>query len=148
MKNFFHSISCVFLMSVCLNSIGQLNRAGTPVSWNQEIVLSIENEWLGEANVPVLLEEDEATLEDRSVPYRFAYAKSVDWNMTNSGSWTNLSNGDRIWMLGITYEGAQSVSVTLGSLHIPKGGKLFLYSEDHQECVGPLTEDDNSVQPL
>ncbi len=136
------------LMLCSLEGFAQLERTGTPVSWNQELVLTIENEWLGEANVPILLQEDEATLEDRSVPYRFAYAKAVNWNMENSGSWTNLANGDRLWILGITYEGAQSVSVTLGQLNMPKGGRLYLYSDNHLECIGPLTETDNSTQSI
>ena len=148
MIRYFRNVGFIFCLVSFLGASGQLDRTGTPVSWNQAIDLSVENEWLGEADVPVLLQEDELTLEDRSVPYRFAYAKEVNWSMANSGSWTNLANGDRIWMLSITYEEAQSVSVTLGNLDIPKGGKLFLYSEDHMECVGPLTEVDNTVQSM
>lgn len=129
-----------------LSGTAQLERTGTPISWNQELELSVENEWLGEANVQALLQEDEQALEDRSVPYRFAYAKPVDWTMENSGSWTNLANGDRIWILGITYEGARSIAISIGNLNIPKGGKLYLYSDDHLECVGPLTDADNTVQ--
>jgi hypothetical protein len=137
------NILMVFMLVVSMNLYAQLDRAGTPVSWNQELTLSIENELVGQANVDELLQEDELELNDRSAPYRFAYAKPVNWNMLNSGNWTNLANGDRIWILGITYEGAQSVSVTLDRMSIPKGSKLFLYSENHAECIGPLTEEDN-----
>lgn len=148
MKYLSEKIAFVLLLVCFMSASAQLERTGTPVSWNQGLTLSIENEWLSEANVPALLQEDELSIDDRSVPYRFAYAKEVNWNMVNSGSWTNLANGDRIWILGITYEGAQSIAVTLGDLQIPKGGKLFLYSESHQECLGPLSEEDNSEQPI
>jgi hypothetical protein len=137
------NIGVVVMLAISISAAAQLERAGTPVSWNQELTLSILNESVDEPNVEVLLQEDEAELYDRSVPYRFAYAKSVNWNMENSGSWVNLANGDRLWILGITYEAAQSVAVTLNRLSVPKGAKLFLYSQNHTECIGPLTENDN-----
>jgi lysyl endopeptidase len=130
----------VFL-AVGLNA--QLERTGTPVSWNQQLTVPIANEWLGEANVESLLEEDANQVEDRSVPYRFAYAQPVNWTMENSGSWFNLENGDRLWMLGVSYEGALSISVTFDRFQLPKGGKLYVYSEDRTDYLGPLTDEDN-----
>jgi hypothetical protein len=129
------------LLAVGLNA--QLERTGTPVSWNQQLTVPVANEWLGEANVESLLEEDANQVEDRSVPYRFAYAQSVNWTMDNSGSWYNLQNGDRLWILGISYEGALSISVTFSEFHLPKGGKLYVYSEDRADYLGPLTDEDN-----
>ena len=134
------------LISTVLNA--QLERSGTPVSWNQELTVPIANEWVSEANVEQLLQEDAIHVEDRSVPYRFAYARPVFWNMTNSGSWFNLPNGDRLWILGIDYEGARSVSVTMSNLQLPKDGKLYVYSEDRNDYLGPLTDEDNRQTEL
>jgi lysyl endopeptidase len=137
-----HVIFIVGLMlAVGLNA--QLERTGTPVSWNQQLTVPIADESLGEANVESLLAEDATQVEDRSVPYRFAYAQPVAWTMENSGSWFNLQNGDRLWMLGISYEGAQSMAVTFGNLRFPQGGKLYVYSEDRTDYLGPLTDEDN-----
>jgi len=135
-----------FLFSTALNA--QLERSGTPVSWNQELTVPVANEWVSEANVELLLQEDAVQVDDRSVPYRFAYARPVAWNMTNSGSWFNLANGDRLWILGIDYEGARSVSVTLSNLQLPKQGKLYVYSEDRNDYLGPLTDEDNRLSEL
>ena len=129
------------MLAVGLNA--QLDRTGTPVSWNQQLTVPIANEWLGEANVESLLAEDATQVEDRSVPYRFAYAQTVNWTMENSGSWYNLQNGDRLWILGISYEGAQSIAVTFGNFQLPKGGKLYVYSDDRVDYLGPLTDEDN-----
>jgi hypothetical protein len=126
----------------------QLERTGTPVSWNQQLTVPIANEWVSEANVALLLEEDASQIDDRSVAYRFAYAHEVAWDMDNSGSWVNLANGDRLWILGISYDGAHSISVTMNQLQIPKGGRLYLYSEDHLDFIGPLTEDDNRTDEI
>lgn len=125
-----------------------MERDGTPVSWNQELIVPIADEWVGEANVEMLLQEDAAQGEDRSVPYRFAYAREVSWNMMNSGSWFNLANGDRLWILGIAYEGARSIAVTFNHFRIPQGGKLYVYSEDRIDYLGPLTEVDNRDDQL
>jgi hypothetical protein len=54
-----------------------LERDGTPLSWNQELIVPIADEWVGEANVEVLLQEDAAQGEDRSVPYRFVAVGST-----------------------------------------------------------------------
>ena len=129
------------ILAVGLNA--QLERTGTPVSWNQQLTVPIANEWLGEANVESLLEEDANQVDDRSVPYRFAYAQTVNWTMDNSGSWYNLQNGDRLWILGISYEAVLSISVTFGDFQLPKGGKLYVYSEDRTDYLGPLTDEDN-----
>lgn len=133
-------IVCVML---ALGLSAQLERTGTPVSWNQQLTVPIADEWISEANVASLLAEDATLVEDRSVPYRFAYAQSVNWTMQNSGSWFNLQNGDRLWILGISYEGAQSISVTFDDFQLPKGGKLYVYSEDRTDYLGPLTDEDN-----
>lgn len=129
------------LVSVVVHA--QLERTGTPVSWNQELTIPVEAESVGEANIEFLLAEDASHVDDRSVPYRFAFAREVSWTMNNSGSWHNLANGDRLWILGIAYEGAHSIAVTLNQLHLPKGGKIYVYSEDHEDYLGPLTESEN-----
>ncbi len=117
---------------------GQTNRTGTPVSWNQQLSLVVNQEWVAEANVDNLLEEDVIQEDLRTLPYRFAYARSVSWTMENSGSWINLDNGDRLWILGIEYERARSISVSFEHLHLPSGAKLFAYSEDRQDYYGPM----------
>jgi len=117
---------------------GQTNRTGTPVSWNQQLSLAVNQEWVAEANVNNLLEEDIIQEDLRTLPYRFAYARSVSWTMENSGSWINLDNGDRLWMLGIEYERARSISVSFEHLHLPAGAKLYAYSQDRQDYYGPI----------
>lgn len=141
-------VAFLFALFLSLGLNAQLDRSGTPVSWNQQLTVPIANEWLGEANVESLLAEDATQVEDRSVPYRFAYAQTVDWNMENSGSWFNLANGDRLWILGIRYEGAQSIAVTFGHVDLPKGGRLYVYSEDRTDYLGPLSEEDNRISEL
>lgn len=85
-----------------------------------------------------MLAEDVVQENVRTLPYRFAYAKAVSWTMENSGSWMNLDNGDRLWILGIEYERARSISASFEYLHLPAGAKLFVYSENRSDYYGPL----------
>ncbi len=119
-------------------TFGQSDRTGTPVSWNQQLTLSVNQEWVEGANLTSLLAEDIIQENVRTLPYRFAYAKAVSWTMENSGSWVNLENGDRLWILGIEYERARSISVSFEHLHLPAGGKLFVYSDNRGDYFGPL----------
>lgn len=137
------TVALIVSVMLALGLNAQLERTGTPVSWNQQLSVPIANEWLGEANVVGLMAEDAADVEDRSVPYRFAYARPVSWSMQNSGSWVNLENGDRLWILGVAYSNAFSIALTLGHLQMPQGGKLYVYSDDRLDYMGPLTYDDN-----
>ena len=125
-------------MFLCALAFGQSDRTGTPVSWNQQLTLSVNQEWVEEANLTNLLAEDIIQENVRTLPYRFACAKSVSWTMDNSGSWVNLENGDRLWILAIEYERARSISVSFEHLHLPAGGKLFVYSENRGDYYGPL----------
>ncbi len=127
----------------------QIEREGTPVSWNIDQNLSQHSLWqtFELPDVAGLIAEDEAN-SDRSIPFRFAYAHEVTLNLNNSGNWTNLHNGDRIWTLAIECKEAFSIGITFGYLTLPRGGKIYLYSEDHRDYIGPLTSGDNRIAQL
>lgn len=128
----------------------QIEREGTPVSWNIDQNLSQHSLWqtFELPDVAGLIAEDEAN-SDRSIPFRFAYAHEVTLNLNNSGNWTNLHNGDRIWTFAMEFcEEAFSIGITFGYLTLPRGGKIYLYSEDHRDYIGPLTSGDNRIAQL
>lgn len=139
----FRAILHIVLCLSFLQGQSQLERTGTPVSWSQSLTVNPDHQSLAQPDVQALLGEDAAIDEDRSAPFRFAYAREVDWNLDNSGTWMNLPNGDRLWLLGIEYNSAQSIAITLENLQLPKGGKLYVYSDDHHDYLGPITDEDN-----
>lgn len=138
-------------MMLALSAYSQVDRGGEPISWNIEQQLSQNSIWniLPGINVEALLEEDSYTSEDKSMPMRFATSLPTQFNESNSGKWTNLHNGDRIWMLGIESSDAHSLGISFSNLHLPEGAKLFVYSENHNDYLGPLTHRDNRInQPM
>lgn len=67
-------------------------------------------------------------------------------NMTteNSGTWTNLADGSKIWRLKYKTQGAQGTSVYFNNYHIPEGGEVYLYTEDKTFFVGPFGSEENN----
>lgn len=56
---------------------------------------------------------------------------------TNSGQWTQLDNGDRVWQLRINSPSALAISVFFNNLYLPQGSSLFLYPADQSYFEGP-----------
>jgi lysyl endopeptidase len=130
----------------CQTGVAQFERNGVPVSWGLTDQPDLGYAWqaLPEIDQQSLMLEDEAQMEDKSKPFRFAYAHSTDFTLNNSGQWNNLLNGDRIWILGIEFPDVLSISLTLRNIEIPRGGRVYFYNVDHSGYIGPITSKDNS----
>ncbi len=129
----------------------QVSLGSLPVSWSVDGDLSEEVNFItsGGVDVESLLDEDEETeLNARSSPMRFATRKAVDHTPDNSGRWTTLSNGDRIWMLGIESEGALAIGLTFGKFHLPRGAALYLYNPERTDIIGALTSTSNHANKV
>lgn len=68
-------------------------------------------------------------------PYRFGFNHHVDLGLENSGVWHTLSNGDRVWRLGIRCPGAYSINFEFHDYMIPEGAQVFVYN-DQDEVLG------------
>lgn len=76
-------------------------------------------------------------------PVRFGYPISVDWNITNSGTWLNLENGDKLWQLEINSPGALSINLLYDKFWLPEGASFFIYSKDKKQYMGAFTSRNN-----
>ena len=132
------------------SAYAQIDHVGSPLSWNISQAWIDDSNWetLPAINVSNLLLEDESEMADKSLPFRFAYASEVNFNFGNSGTWTNLHNGDRIWMLGIESAGAFSLGLSFSEFNLPPGAKLYIYTEDHHEFIGPFNSESNRSTQL
>ncbi|MFM9006165.1 MAG: hypothetical protein ACKOSR_11800, partial [Flavobacteriales bacterium] len=66
----------------------------------------------------------------------------LNLNEENAGSWSTLSNGDRLWQYRFRSAGAKGVCVYFDELYIPQGAVMFLYSMDRKTMVGPFSIED------
>jgi len=77
-------------------------------------------------------------------PYRAAVAVPVNLNIDNSGEWTELPDGGKIWRLSLKVEGALALGVYYDNFWLPYGGELFLYNEEKTNIIGAYTEENNN----
>ena len=77
------------------------------------------------------------------MPPRFGYRHKVNYDTTNSGTWTVLPNGGKIWQLNVICPDALSVNFCYDKFWIPEGGKFFIYSKDKKYSIGAFTSKNN-----
>ncbi|MCC6938129.1 MAG: T9SS type A sorting domain-containing protein [Flavobacteriales bacterium] len=62
-------------------------------------------------------------------PFRFGYNHAVDLGTEQSGIWSTLRNGDRVWRLSIECPEAFSINFRFDRYVIPDGAKVFVYND-------------------
>ncbi len=94
----------------------------------------------------LLMAEDQERL-DQGIkgPYRFGSNHMVDLGLENSGVWTELSNGDRVWQIAIECPGALSINFEFHDYLIPEGAQVFVYN-DAGEHLGAFTAESSGGQ--
>lgn len=65
--------------------------------------------------------------------FRFAYKFVTDYTPENSGVHFTLSDGTKVWRLGIRSEGALSLNIMFSKYHLPEGARVFLYNTTNRK---------------
>lgn len=89
------------------------------------------------------IEKEDREDEEYDMPPRFGYSHRVNYNLSNSGTWFELPNGDKLWQLNVRCLNALSVNFCFDKFWIPEGGKLFVYSKDRKHTIGAFTSRNN-----
>ncbi len=152
MKNLnFYSV----LLTLCLlfglnnNANAQISQGGIPPSFKEK---SISNNYelreLSKPDMKKIAEQDKQNAKN-GVLYKIGRSISVNLNIKNSGTWTDLPDGNgRVWMLKIKSKDALALGVYYNNFYLPKGGKLFLYNKDKTQVIGAFTEQNNKKNGL
>lgn len=135
-------LSVSFLAALLLPSTGsaQVSFGGEPIG------LSALGSELPEAPVKVmpavdavtLMVEDAERMAEGNKVLRFGQNHATDLTLDNSGTWTTLANGDRVWRLGIECPGALSINFEFHNYVVPEGGRVFVYNTMGQQ-LGAFT---------
>lgn len=132
---------------MCMDSFAQLSTHEQPISFSLDSKLF---EMDRSASPIIMPELDMAQIEKEDeedarydVPPRFGYKHKVNYNLKNSGTWYELPNGDKLWLLNVVCPGALSVNFCYDQFWIPEGGKFFVYSKDKQHSIGAFTSKNN-----
>ena len=129
----------------CFNYLNaQTVNLGKPTGWNGKINLnSLPTKTMPGFNQAIINSEDiiNDALKDR--PWRFGYKYDVNFSTKNSGIWTNLPNGDKLWQLSIECKNALTINLLIENYYLPKGAHLYLYDVDKTNKVGAYTSINN-----
>ena len=105
----FKIVHLVFMLYSTL-LVAQVTNEGIPKSWELNLETDkVSTVILPSFDIDQIRAEDLINDNNFDAPWRFGYTHSVDYGIED-GSWTVLENGDRVWRLLISSEGALSLN--------------------------------------
>ncbi|MDG1841643.1 MAG: trypsin-like peptidase domain-containing protein [Crocinitomicaceae bacterium] len=137
--NFRKILFFIFLFSA-FSMFSQQGDGGIPKS--SKILLNFKNidhQIFQTPNILELKSEDAITDNTGIAPWRFGFNNYTSLNLHNSGSWIDLSNGDRIWLLKVTSKEALTINLTFSNTDIPNGNELYIYDPNQSFVLGKFT---------
>ncbi len=136
----------LFALLISRASFAQLSQSGMPISFDKHFqgtaLFKFEN--MPAFDLQALIAED-AVNDLSKGPFRFGFNHFVNYNLNNSGVWTALPDGGRLWQLGLKSAGALSLNLAFDDYFLPEGGKLFVYTADKKFVYGAFTNKNNDA---
>ena len=126
------------------NVFSQVNSGGQPISSLTELGNNFQIITIPAFNAEELLNEDRVNMANMDVPFRYGKAVDADFDLVNSGTWTYLPDGSRVWRLAIKSDNAISLNLFYKEFYMPKGGMFYIYNENKSELHGAFSEMNNS----
>ena len=135
-KSFFLS----FFLLLSLVTFSQQGDGGLPKTFKEVVDYNkIDKRVFDEPNITALKIEDSLTDNSGTAPWRFGFNNNTNINITNSGTWINLPNGDRIWQLVVVCKNALTINLTFSQTVIPTGNELYVYNPSKDFILGKFT---------
>jgi hypothetical protein len=137
-------IICFCLLGGSIFSLSaQIDHGGRPYSFKKALFLSpLDIELLPYLDNDILLKEEVVPSAEEG--FIFGKEIAVNYTLENAGVWETLSNGARLWRMGIQSTGAYSLNLLFDSFYIPPHSNLFIYTEDKSYIMGAFTEENNN----
>ncbi len=134
-------------LCLSLHAHAQVSYGGTPYSLGSNFTamplarVSLPTYQVPMLDMPSVRRQDRETINSN----RFASATAVEVSPYTSGLWQDLPTGDRLWRVQIQLQGAEVSGMRLffDAFILPEGGRLFIYSPNHQIMLGAFTEKSN-----
>jgi lysyl endopeptidase len=141
-------------MSLDTALIAQLSEGGLPVGL-QKVTTTGSAPFQYSPPVYTLSKPDIAAAKtvdlanDSKGAYRVGLNVPVSITTTNSGTWTLLPNGTKVWRLVISGKDALALGLYFSeTVQIPAGGKLFAYNENGKQVLGAYTSATDDFQAM
>lgn len=125
----------------------QISEGGLPWSMKNELVASqnVSKVIFPEPDYAQYLAEDEADAKaGLAKPYRVAAIVPSDINLQNSGTWTYLEDGSKIWRMEISVPNAKALRFNYDKFNLPVGVRFYLKNESGTQVLGAFTNKNTS----
>ncbi len=133
-------LPCLLVISALNVSLfGQaVHKEGSPPSRLTKLDIAAPTVELPQIDLAKLIAEDQKAKLNNEL-FRFGYVHEVQYSLDNSGEWTTLANGDRVWKLRIHAPEAQTININYSQFAIPADAELYVYNESQPDVLGPFT---------
>lgn len=123
----------------------QITDMGGPVSLKGKSVtaVNVPRENMPGFDLAQIEAEDIINDAAKDAPWRFGYKYQTNLTPKNSGVWTDLPGGNRVWRTEIVASGALTINLTMQDVHFPEGAHLYLYDIAKTNSVGAYTARNN-----
>ena len=147
MKKYCTTLLLVVIISSL--SFSQISKTGIPASFKSENQAQLNQEVpslvMPSVEIDRLLGEDAINDTQKDIPWRFGENLFVDSSPSNSGVWSVLADGSKVWRLKIKSAEAFSINLTFNRFHLPPGAELYIYNTSKTDVLGAFTEENNQI---
>ena len=129
-------ISVVLIALLAAQGNAQLSEGGLPWSMRHGLDRSAVPTARAIVIDPVAVAAEDARRAESGAVPADARMLAVDADLSTSGVWHALPNGDGIWRLRVESPGALATELFFRDFYLPLGGILHVYSKDGEEILG------------
>lgn len=134
----------LLLLFSLLGITAQVTNTGQPKSWSLNAKPKLLPIVLPAIDLAKLNQEDAINDQRKDMPWRFGQEIVVDYNLSNSGAWITLDNGDRIWRIRFKSAGAKTMNFIFSDFFMPEGATLYLYNNSRSDLLGAYDSKQNN----
>lgn len=145
MKKFYAlTLAALFILISLSNLSAQINTGKLPYCVKNNI--SADNVDHLQINPPSMIDIQAEDAEDEKNGQMMKVARllPVNASIENSGTWEKSSDGQDIWRLKISSDGAKACVIHFSEFTLPDGSELFVYNPDRSVILGPYNSTDNT----
>jgi lysyl endopeptidase len=128
-------------------SFAQVSIGGEPISFKGKVAALMDDQNVHTQVLPPLdmrqVQNEDLQDEQLGKLHRISRFHDVSYNMSNSGTWTTLPGGAKIWKLKIKATDAIGSSLIFDGFHMPAGATMFVYNSTRTEWLGGFTAQNN-----
>ncbi len=141
MKRFLLFIYNLFLVSSLLAQVGHGGQPGlNPGECLNEVVKGI----IELEQLPAYVQQQaKQAIRPKGEALRFAHPFFVELTPDNSGEWTTVEDGTRIWRLGIRSQGAYSINLIFDRFILSPGASVYIFDPAQSVVLGAFTHLNN-----